>query len=165
MVWIPKPELPYTNDFERFSNVLRLDEETGKLYWRYKMGCRCDLSKPAGTVGRNGYRVVQVFRRPYKAHRIIWLLYTGDWPKQEIDHINRVRDDNRPINLRDVSKGENILNNPHPNGVTRSGVRGVYLVGSKWQAQIQGRIIGSYPTLALAKAARERAYHAVTTSR
>lgn len=162
MVWIPVPELPYSNDFERFSNVLRLDAETGLLWWRYRTGARCDITKPAGTKSKEGYLVVQVFGKPHKAHRIVWLLYTGEWPKQEIDHINRVKSDNRPINLRDVSKGMNQLNNPFPNGLTQSGVRGVYLRRDGcYQAQIQGKVIGNFVTKQAVIAARQKAYEDV----
>lgn len=44
------------------------------------------------------------------AHRMAWLLYYGEWPKQKIDHINGIKDDNRIVNLRDVSVRQNNCN-------------------------------------------------------
>jgi hypothetical protein len=37
---------------------------------------------------------------------------TGKWPELEVDHINRIRDDNRWCNLRDVSRAINAQNMP-----------------------------------------------------
>tara|TARA_R110000765_G_scaffold23889_1_gene60073 strand:- start:1652 stop:1879 length:228 start_codon:yes stop_codon:yes gene_type:complete len=39
-------------------------------------------------------------------------MHNGDWPVHTIDHINRVRDDNRIENLRDVTMKENLQNVP-----------------------------------------------------
>ncbi|ECB4859610.1 HNH endonuclease, partial [Salmonella enterica subsp. enterica serovar Lexington] len=44
------------------------------------------------------------------ANRLAWLFVTGMFPNGVIDHINRVRDDNRFSNLRDISVAENNLN-------------------------------------------------------
>lgn len=43
------------------------------------------------------------------AHRVAWVLMTGKQP-DVIDHINRVRHDNRWENLRDVTHAENMQN-------------------------------------------------------
>ena len=41
---------------------------------------------------------------------MIWFICNGVWPKGQIDHINQIRDDNRIVNLRDVSKADNARN-------------------------------------------------------
>lgn len=46
----------------------------------------------------------------FAAHRAIWLLHHGEWPKHQIDHINRDPADNRIENLRDVTPLENVRN-------------------------------------------------------
>lgn len=48
----------------------------------------------------------------YLLHRLIWLYVTGSFPPEgmEIDHINRIRNDNRWCNLRLVNSTENKLN-------------------------------------------------------
>ena len=43
-------------------------------------------------------------------HRIIWLYVYGYLPENDIDHINRIKDDNRLCNLREVSRSCNIRN-------------------------------------------------------
>jgi hypothetical protein len=45
-----------------------------------------------------------------KAHRFIWAIVTGEWPKNEIDHINGDSSDNRWENLRDITRTQNQLN-------------------------------------------------------
>lgn len=44
------------------------------------------------------------------AHRLAWLYVNGSFPKNEIDHINRIRSDNRIANLRPASNLENAQN-------------------------------------------------------
>lgn len=58
----------------------------------------------------NGYIRTTMNGKKVSLHRYIWLLHTGDWPKQEIDHINRDPLDNRVENLRDVSRSQNNKN-------------------------------------------------------
>ncbi|WP_158235398.1 HNH endonuclease [Caulobacter sp. FWC2] len=100
--------------------------------------------------------------RDYRAHRIIWLIQTGEWPANDIDHINGARDDNRWVNLRDVSGFEN-----HRNKIisprNTSGVNGIHYekARKKWQVRIksEGRSIalGRFDTLEEAIAARAAA--------
>jgi len=46
----------------------------------------------------------------YKAHRVAWFLYYGKWPTKIIDHINGVPNDNRIVNLREVTLSQNCMN-------------------------------------------------------
>ena len=45
-----------------------------------------------------------------KEHRLIWLYHHGVWPKDQIDHINGVKDDNRIENLRECTHQQNQFN-------------------------------------------------------
>lgn len=153
------------------------DPETGVLTWRadrpashfasdqkarrYQALLSGRLSGNAGTVNRNGYRIVgvnyggKVFK--LSAHRIVWALHTGDWPKLHIDHINRVRTDNRISNLRDVSHAVNMQNRaPSKDGSAGStGVR--QRKGGRYAAYINNggrqRHLGVFDTEAQAHAA------------
>lgn len=57
-----------------------------------------------------GYLNVRINRKVYKVHQIVWLYVTGNWPNGVIDHINRIKTDNRFENLRDTTITVNNLN-------------------------------------------------------
>jgi hypothetical protein len=46
----------------------------------------------------------------YYAHRLAWLWWFGEWPEGGLDHINRIRNDNRIDNLREATRSENQRN-------------------------------------------------------
>ena len=76
--------------------------------------------------------------KAYKGQRLAWLLHTGKWPKKQIDHINRVRDDNRFENLREATKSENQINSGMYKN-NKSGYRGVHFskADGKWAATLR----------------------------
>lgn len=85
----------------------------------------------------NGYYNVYINKNKYKLHRLVWLYKTGSWPKDQIDHINRNRSDNRFSNLRDVTNAGNKKNTTRRKDNT-TGVTGVtYFKDCKmWRARI-----------------------------
>ena len=54
-----------------------------------------------------GYFRLSCNGHSYLAHRVIWLMVYGEFPLDQIDHINGIKKDNRIDNLRDVSRSEN----------------------------------------------------------
>lgn len=85
----------------------------------------------------NGYRRVNVDGAKYYEHRLAWFYMTGAWPKDQIDHVNGDRSDNRFINLREASAADNVRNVAKKKHNT-SGFLGVTFDKSrgKWKAQI-----------------------------
>ena len=82
-----------------------------------------------------GYLQTTINRKPIKVHRLAWLYVHGEWPKYTIDHINRIRDDNRIENLRVCKFAENLQNkNFYANNT--SGYKGVVKKGNRIAAQI-----------------------------
>ena len=82
------------------------DYETGKLFRRQKSG----LVEQAESISSNGYARVGFKYKRYGAHRVAWALVTGNWPSQDIDHKNGIRNDNRLCNLRHVDRSTNLEN-------------------------------------------------------
>jgi hypothetical protein len=96
-------------------DILDYCPDTGVLTWRICVGRygRIKAGTVAGGVNSaNGYHVIKIPKAkwPVPTHRIAWAWMTGEWPEHEIDHINRVRSDNRWINLRKATLQENMLN-------------------------------------------------------
>jgi len=140
---------------ETLRELLDHDPATGELTWKVRdpkwfKGRRYTAQdqanawnakkagKPALTaVNNKGYKTGGIFRKPYKAHRVIWAMATGAWPESQIDHINGIRDDNRIENLRDVTNQENSRNRKLRNDNT-SGHIGVSWdkQENKWRAFI-----------------------------
>lgn len=87
---------------------------------------RDDRRNSLGSLDKDGYLIIKIKKRQYKAHRIAWLLHYGRFPTKEIDHINRNRSDNRISNLREVDRCENNRNSSKKVN-PKTGVIGVYL--------------------------------------
>lgn len=86
---------------------------------------RTDRKNSLGSYDKDGYLIIKVKGKQFKAHRIVWLLNYGRFPKSEIDHINRIRTDNRIENLRESNRFEQVHNrNQLPNPIT--GEIGIY---------------------------------------
>lgn len=127
-----------TTTAERVRELLTYDAETGQFYWKPgRKGVHARLQRRAGGVARNGYILISVDDKRYYAHRLAWLCMTGEWPKDEVDHRNGVRTDNRWANLREANRQGQSQNMATPSNNT-SGYRGVTWnrALSKWQAQI-----------------------------
>lgn len=93
-------------------------------------------------VNNKGYYYGLIKGRTLLAHRVVFYLAEGYWPEQ-VDHIDGVRSNNKPSNLRAITCLEN-----HHNRIARGTV---YHKGkAKWQARIRhsGRqhSLGYFPT-------------------
>ena len=118
---------------ETLRDLMAYIPETGEFFWRVRStGRRTD--RPAGTTLNTGYRAIIIKGTPYQAHRLAWLYMTGEWPKFQVDHINKIKDDNRWENLRDVPPIINSWNRKKHRDNT-SGYTGVVWHKSlkKWQ--------------------------------
>tara|TARA_R110000850_G_C9740312_1_gene444296 strand:- start:60 stop:566 length:507 start_codon:yes stop_codon:yes gene_type:complete len=141
---------------------LSYNSSTGVFNWLTGKQGR-STKKPAGSIHKSlGYSRIMIGGELYYAHRLAWLYVYGKIPKEEIDHINKQRDDNSINNLREVSSGEN-LKNQHMQKRNTSGVTGVRWESNRkrWFAQIgvNGETIklGRFKRLSDAKKAREEA--------
>lgn len=94
---------------ERLKQVLNYDHETGLFFWKRKVP-NVAIGKSAGAIQNKGYIQITIDSHNYLAHRVAWLYVYGEWPKKQIDHINRDKKDNRISNLRDVNNSTNQIN-------------------------------------------------------
>ena len=71
---------------------------------------RTDVAKGLGSYDKDGYLIIKVKGKQFKSHRLALFLFYGKFPTIEIDHINRIRTDNRIENLRECTRQGNIKN-------------------------------------------------------
>ena len=135
------------------------DQSLSQFSYNPNTGILFRNGKPIKVTPRrtDGYACIRHARKTHLLHRFIWLVVTGDWPKGEIDHRNRVKTDNRWENLRDTDRSTNQLNTGIRKDNT-SGVKGVSWDEShkKWAVSYCGQYLGQYDTIFDAAAARIR---------
>jgi hypothetical protein len=88
-----------------------LDYKDGRLFWKKVINpkSRAKIGEEAGHLTTTGYRRIVINYKQYFGHQLVFMMHYGYIP-QEIDHINRVRNDNRIENLRAISRRDNLLN-------------------------------------------------------
>lgn len=99
---------------------------------------RYGIDEIAGGKSGNGYWLVSIGNKQYRAHILAWYYMTGEWFSQGIDHANRNKLDNRWSNLRKTTKKLNAANCDLPANNT-SGYKGVSWSkqANKWHAYIK----------------------------
>ena len=151
-------------EYREALKLFRYDYETGVLYWRWRVNNRVPKTLEAGAQNKsNGYLYVKVHGRRYLVHRVVMLMCYGFCGEGlDVDHINHVRNDNRLVNLRFVTRRENQRNQSLSSKNT-SGVTGVCFLKArkKYMAQIrvdgENIFLGRFETLEEAAAARAEA--------
>lgn len=124
---------------EGVREIFQYDPETGRLTWAVD---RCGRRVKAGDIAghlRKGRWELLLCGKSLRAHRVIWLYMTGEWPKHDIDHINGDASDNRWANLRDVETRVNVENQRRPTAANSTGYLGVVPEGPRFRAQIKVR--------------------------
>jgi len=120
----------------KLKKILDYDRETGVFKWLVSPTSTVRAGDVAGK-NRHGYILIGFQGKKYFAHRLAWLYIYGEWPKLDIDHINHITDDNRIINLREVTKQENQRNRSIGKN-NNSGLIGVGWASreNKWRSRI-----------------------------
>lgn len=119
---------------EEIKKLLSYNPETGEFHWVVKRK-GTDKSKRAGTINGLGYRQITIDGKSYLESRLAWLYMTGEWPENEIDHINNIRDDNRFCNLRAATSSQNKANTKREKTINKDLPRGVTKHKGKYQSQ------------------------------
>jgi hypothetical protein len=150
---------------EYLRSIMDYDPQSGNL--TRKTGPRA--GHISGSVAKDGYKIIQIKldkKVSYYAHRLAWLYVHGEWPADQIDHIDGDRANNALANLRECSASQNAQNRTAYK-TNKSGLLGVSTKGNRFIAQltVQGKLL----LLAYANSAEEahaiyldakRKYHA-----
>ena len=122
---------------ERLRQLLSYDEDTGVFHWANPVSTAVRQGQIAGRKLNTGYWQIMVDSRRYQAHRLAWLWAYGEFPPNEIDHVNGDRSDNRLVNLRPATKAEN-QQNVGARKTNKCGFMGASPhMSGRWTAQIK----------------------------
>lgn len=118
----------------RLKEVLSYDPITGDFLWkdyplpsgkkRRRHGSTCVGSIAGNIDNSTGYIRIRYDGILYHAHRLAWPYTYGEWPSNEIDHINGTQNDNRLINLRPANRRQQCANT-RINARNKVGMKGV----------------------------------------
>ncbi len=150
-----------TADFVR--SILDYGPQSGEFRWRERANAPKEWNtryagRIAGTINKDGYRQIKIGHKLYYAHRLAWLVVTGEWPQHEIDHPNDERANNRFADLREATHSQN-AHNRGAYGNNTTGFKGVHWEKSRnrWRASIQKNgkqiMLGRFATIEEARAA------------
>lgn len=122
------------------TKLLQYDPATGNLIWLVTKSVTAIAGQVAGSVNARGHINIQVNKKMYAAHQLVFLIHHGFIPK-EIDHINQIKTDNRIENLRACTSSQNKGN------ITRlknnlSGFRGVSFNNKRQKFVAQIKVFG-----------------------
>lgn len=128
--------------------------DTGELFWRVRTSEQFNAPTDAARRGQakrwnaihsgqpalnyidgRGYLSGSVGSVKVLAHRAAWAIFFGEYPAEQIDHINGDKSDNRLVNLRDASATANLRNRSLLSNNT-SGQVGVRFDKGAWNARI-----------------------------
>lgn len=156
--------------YDEVSAHFRIDYFTGALIRLQSRSNRVKPNTVAGSLRKDGYLGVSLLNKQYLVHRIIWLLHYKEWPKDEVDHIDGNRTNNKIENLRISNRFDNNRNRHGPSKSNKLGVLGVYSHKHKYIATIRVNsksiYLGLFSTLEEAQAAylnKKREVHSSNT--
>jgi hypothetical protein len=96
--------------YEKIAKILDYNPKTGKFFRKLNTSPNGRIGEVKGYITGRKYRKTSVGGIQFYDHQLAWLLFYLKWPETQIDHINGNRQDNRILNLREVTVSQNALN-------------------------------------------------------
>lgn len=90
--------------------ILSYDAKSGSFFWKERRSPSCLKGQKAGFVGKRGYVDITIDGKKFKAHTLVWLLETGEFPEVFLDHKDGDRTNNIFSNLRQATSSQNQRN-------------------------------------------------------
>lgn len=88
----------------RLKKLLDYDPSSGIFHWKFIVfRSKMKVGDVAGGLDEKGYVRIRIDGIKYRAHRLAWFYVKGVWPSDTIDHKDRVRNNNRILNLREAN--------------------------------------------------------------
>ncbi len=91
---------------DRLKQLLYYDENTG-VFTRLVSHRTDRIGKEPGAFNTKGYVQIRIDGKLYVAHRLAWLYITGEFPCDQLDHIDGDKTNNAFNNLREVTNKQN----------------------------------------------------------
>lgn len=125
-------------DQEYLNYLFEYHPDSGKLIRKVQTNYNALKNSQVGYKKNTGYIALTINSEEYLVHKIVWKMSYGTEPLF-LDHINRIKSDNRLENLREVTPTENVLNVDDSRYYGTSLKRGVYKHSkdNKWRSAIQ----------------------------
>jgi len=115
----------------RIIDQISYNPVTGMFHWIISKP-KIHIGMRAGGLHTKGYRKIRINGKKYFEHRLAFLFMTGDWPEDQVDHINGVPDDNRWANLRLANNAQNQWNSK---SYSSTGHKGVYKIRDRYRVK------------------------------
>ena len=117
---MPKP-LPSQ---EELHALFEYSPTTGLFTYKTQPNFRIKIGSVAGSINKNGYRLIQINKKSYKASRLVWMYVYGEDPSDlTVDHIDKNRSNDAINNLRLATYSQQLFNRAEWGKST--GIRGV----------------------------------------
>lgn len=126
---------------QRLKELFNYCPDTGILTQKTRTSQRVKVGEDVGCLTRNGYLKIFCQGRNYRVHRLAWLYVYGDYPDEDIDHINGIRTDNRLCNLRLATRSQNNCNSKL-RADNKTSYRNVHFFKRTGTYQVQVRLNG-----------------------
>jgi hypothetical protein len=134
-------------------------ENTGNFYWKIT-NTNVKPNQLAGS-NHNGYIRLRIGNKQIFAHRLAWAFVYAEFPKNQIDHIDGNKANNKIVNLRDVTREVNLQNQTKAHVQNELGLQNVRQRKDSKQYQVRinsgkkGFYVGQYENVKDAVQARD----------
>lgn len=141
---------------ERLKEILDYDKYSGIFTWKEKINRNTIIGAIAGNLDPTGYIRICISGKKYRANRLAWFYEYGKWPTGLIDHIDRIKNNDKINNLRDVTFSQNNQNRTKPHPKNTTGLLGVSRSNHRFKSIIRvNKSIISLGTFATAEEAHQ----------